>query len=215
MGDIALFKVDNETAKTSWRAVTNTFRDWHEETITFKVEDENGIAESITTTAEHPFYVVDTGWVSAGDIDAGTVISGSDQDNNITITDIKVNQQAQWAYNLTVDTDHTYFVGETNMWVHNVCGLRAAKGEVFYKNTMEAKRAAEKLGFVKIKGTPNGEAIFYNKKKNLYISRDVGSGDGKGAHNGGVWKMAKSIKGLGSKKTRLGTFDSALNKIGG
>ena len=40
---------------------------------------------------------MDSGWVPAGDIDAGTVISGSDQDNNIKSTDIKVNQQAQWA----------------------------------------------------------------------------------------------------------------------
>ncbi|MBN3574308.1 hypothetical protein JYA57_14665 [Vibrio neptunius] len=60
----------------------------------------------------------------------------------------------------------------------------------------------------------HNETVFYNKKKKLYISRDVGSGDGNGAHNGGVWKMAKSVKELGSKKTRLGTYDADLNKIG-
>lgn len=37
------------------------------------------------------------------------------------------------------------------------------------------------------------------------ISRDVGSGDGKGAHNGGVWKMANSIKDLGRKEMPLFT----------
>ena len=61
------------------------------------MQDETGISERITTTAEHPFYVVDTGWVPAGEITAGTVISGSDISNNIKITDIKVNQQAEFA----------------------------------------------------------------------------------------------------------------------
>ena len=154
---------------------------------------------------------MDSGWVPAGDIDAGTVISGSDQDNNIKITDIKVNQQAQWAYNLTVDTDHTYFVGETNMWVHNVCGLRAAKGEVFYKTTKDATKAAAELGFVKTKFKVHDEVVYYNKKLKQFISRDVGSGDGNGADSGGVWKVATSVSNLGAKKTRTGTADSALN----
>ncbi|MBS9464381.1 toxin C-terminal domain-containing protein [Flagellimonas sp. 389] len=33
-------------------------------------------------------------------------------------------------------------------------------------------------------------------------------------HNGGVWKAAKSLKDLGSKKNRLGTFDGLFQKIG-
>ncbi|MER2497016.1 toxin C-terminal domain-containing protein [Vibrio neptunius] len=90
----------------------------------------------------------------------------------------------------------------------------AKPGEVFYKTTKEATEAAKKLGFEKTKFKIHNETVFYNKKKKLYISRDVGSGDGNGAHNGGVWKMAKSVKELGSKKTRLGTYDADLNKIG-
>ncbi|WP_303638394.1 toxin C-terminal domain-containing protein [Stenotrophomonas tuberculopleuritidis] len=34
-------------------------------------------------------------------------------------------------------------------------------------------------------------------------------------HNGGAWKAAKSVKALGSRDTRLGTFDSSLKRIGG
>ncbi|MEW9539097.1 toxin C-terminal domain-containing protein [Agrobacterium radiobacter] len=33
-------------------------------------------------------------------------------------------------------------------------------------------------------------------------------------HNGGAWKMATSVKDLGGKGTRLGTYDSNLNRIG-
>ncbi|WP_298772966.1 toxin C-terminal domain-containing protein [uncultured Shewanella sp.] len=92
--------------------------------------------------------------------------------------------------------------------------VTAKPGEVFYKTTKEATVAAKKLGFEKTKFKTHGETVFHNKKKDLYISRDVGSGDGNGAHNGGVWKMAKSVEKLGSKKGRLGTFDANLNQIG-
>lgn len=45
---------------------------------------------------------------------------------------------------------------------------------------------------------------FVYKKGNRYITPDV---DG---HNGGVWKMTDSIKNLGSRSTRMGTYDAKL-----
>jgi len=63
---------------------------------------QNGLKESITTTAEHPFYVVENGWVPAGLIDEGAVIVGTEADSRVSITDIKINQKPQFAYNLTV-----------------------------------------------------------------------------------------------------------------
>ncbi|MAI37190.1 MAG: hypothetical protein CL599_06450 [Alteromonas sp.] len=126
VGDFVLSKND-ETGEVSWRKVTDTFKDWHKETITFTVVDENGVEESITTTAEHPFYVGNQGWLPAGDVSDGTVISGPKADNNISIVNIQVNKKPQYAYNFTVDTDHTYFVGKTNMWVHNSCRFPDSK----------------------------------------------------------------------------------------
>ncbi|TBY50167.1 hemagglutinin repeat-containing protein [Rhizobium leguminosarum] len=85
-------------------------------------------------------------------------------------------------------------------------GGAAGKGPV-YKTNSEAKIAATALGFLKINDTTHGgQPVF--KKGNLYITRDL---DG---HNGGAWKMATSIKNLGSKATRLGTYDTNLNRIG-
>jgi filamentous hemagglutinin len=51
-----------------------------------------------------------------------------------------------------------------------------------------------------------GQAIF--KKGKYYITRDIAG------HVGGAWKMADSVKSLGSKKTRSGTYDINLNRIG-
>jgi hypothetical protein len=120
VGDIVLSKND-QTGEVSWREIIDTFKDWHTETITFTVVDENGIEESITTTAEHPFYIDNQGWLPAGEIAEGNVISGPKSENNISIVKVQANQKPQYAYNFTVDIDHTYFVGKTNMWVHNAC----------------------------------------------------------------------------------------------
>lgn len=70
----------------------------------------------------------------------------------------------------------------------------------------QATEAAKDLGFQKTNFTSHGQPVF--KKGNTYITPDV---DG---HNGGVWKAAGSVKDLGSKSTRWGTYDINLNKIG-
>lgn len=72
--------------------------------------------------------------------------------------------------------------------------------------TKEAIEIAQKLKFKKTNYYSHGQPVF--KKGNLYITPDV---DG---HNGGIWKMATSIENLKSKKTRLGTYDINLNRIG-
>ena len=94
-------------------------------------------------------------------------------------------------------------------------GARAAKGEVYYQTDVEAFEAAKKLGYTtKQSGGRNRPAIFINPKTGKVISRDTGSGDGGGSHVGGVWKQADSIDKLGSNKTRNGTFDANMQKIG-
>ncbi|WP_444933683.1 polymorphic toxin-type HINT domain-containing protein [Microbulbifer sp. JTAC008] len=127
VGDIVLSKNDI-TGELSWREVTDTFKDWHQETITFTVVDENGIQETITTTAEHPFYIAGQGWLPAGEIGIDTVFAGSSPESAIKVVGIAINDSPQYAYNFTVDTDHTYFVGKTDVWVHNTCDFDVAKG---------------------------------------------------------------------------------------
>lgn len=79
----------------------------------------------------------------------------------------------------------------------------------------ESAEAAKKLGFEKTNyRAKNGEPIYYNRKTKTYISQDIGSGDGSGPHNGGVWKQAKTPEALNSKSTRMGTYDAKLRRIG-
>ena len=79
--------------------------------------------------------------------------------------------------------------------------------ELVFKTNKEAAKAAEILGFKKInEKIHGGQAVF--KRGKDYITRDL---DG---HNGGAWKMAGSVKALGSREQRAGTFDINLKRIG-
>ena len=75
-----------------------------------------------------------------------------------------------------------------------------------YRTTADATRAAETLGFSKINQRVAGEAVY--RRGNRFITRD------RTGHNGGAWKMADSVNNLARKETRMGTFDSNLNRIG-
>lgn len=72
-----------------------------------------------------------------------------------------------------------------------------------------AKVVAKELGYSKTNYLSKKAVVYYNKKgKPKYIVRDIDS------HNGGFWKGALTVKDLGSKKTRSGTYDIDLNRIG-
>ncbi|MFD2117625.1 toxin C-terminal domain-containing protein [Paenibacillus yanchengensis] len=77
------------------------------------------------------------------------------------------------------------------------------------------KNAAKQYGYESTNYTSkNGQKVFYNKKTKTCISQDIGSGNGMGPYNGGVWKIAKSPEELNSKDARMGTYDANLNRIG-
>ncbi len=80
-----------------------------------------------------------------------------------------------------------------------------------FETTAEAADQAAKLGYKEVKGVVNkaNQKVFHNKKADpKFISRDA---DG---HNGGAFKGADTANGLNKKKTRSGTYDKDLKKIG-
>lgn len=82
----------------------------------------------------------------------------------------------------------------------------------YFSTTAEATRAANKIGYVKTGFLSSGQAVYQATKSTpsgtikglTYITPDVDS------HNGGAWKAAKSVVGLGSKVSRLGTYNVNL-----
>ncbi len=110
---------DEETGQLGSFEVTATFS--HEDTvIEYLVID----GERLVTTPEHPFYTRERGWVAAGDLQKGEHVRKADGTYGV-VRSLRLVEQKQRMYNLTVDEAHTYFVGDGGWLVHNMCAARA------------------------------------------------------------------------------------------
>ena len=75
------------------------------------------------TTGEHPFWVVDKGWVAAGSLEVGDLLGGSGE-GGVRVESVRDTGRVETVYNVEVEGDHTYFVGDEtewgfDVWVHN------------------------------------------------------------------------------------------------
>ena len=98
-----------------------------------------GKTETLTCTPEHPLYVQSQGWVEAGSVGIGSsIVSRAGPALQVTGLTWEKNKAQELVagspnssfggytvYNLTVEDDHTFFVGTSGggTWVHNNCQL--------------------------------------------------------------------------------------------
>jgi hypothetical protein len=121
-GDLVL-AWDEATGKTGYFAVTDTISHVDPEIVLLTLD-----SEMLETTADHPFYVVEANewspylsagkWIDAGDLQVGDDVRQADGTAG-EVRSVRVVAQRQPMYNLTVDTAHTFFVGESQWLVHN------------------------------------------------------------------------------------------------
>ncbi len=85
--------------------------------------------QTIETTAEHPFFVVEKGWVRASELEQGDLLVGHN-DTLTAVETITTTDRHEAVYNISVADDHTYFVGRESwgfsVWVHNAYSIRRA-----------------------------------------------------------------------------------------
>jgi large repetitive protein len=78
----------------------------------------------IETMAEHPFWAQDKGWVPAGELLPGDLLSSHDG-QWVAVEAVLDTGDYATVYNLRVAEDHTYFVGcdewGFSVWAHNAC----------------------------------------------------------------------------------------------
>jgi hypothetical protein len=77
---------------------------------------------TVTTTEQHPFYVVGKGWTWAGELQPGDEILGHDG-TATAVESVAPTGRHETLYNLRVAFDRTYFVGGRDwgfsLWAHN------------------------------------------------------------------------------------------------
>jgi hypothetical protein len=74
--------------------------------------------EVLETTAEHPFYTWERGWVGVGELRIGEHVHRANDGYGI-VQAVVVVRHARPMYNLTVAVAHTFFVGQGRWLVHN------------------------------------------------------------------------------------------------
>jgi hypothetical protein len=76
----------------------------------------------IGTTGEHPFFVLEKGWLPAGALQIGDLLQMHDG-NWLPVEGVADSGRVETVYNLEVEDCHTYFVGEVewgwSVWSHN------------------------------------------------------------------------------------------------
>ena len=82
--------------------------------------------EHLKVTAGHPFWVEGDGWTPADRLDAGSELWSPGALSLVTgrghVSESRV------VYNFEVEADHTYFVGDSPVLVHNACSVTSAGG---------------------------------------------------------------------------------------
>ena len=69
-------------------------------------------------TAEHPFYVINKGWIKVKDLKVGDSIKSSSK-NPVRIVSIKKGDRNITVYNIKVADNNNYFVTSSKLLVHN------------------------------------------------------------------------------------------------
>ena len=116
---------DAETGATEYKEVVHVFV---KESDTLVLLTVNG--EEITTTPDHPFRVGDD-WIASGDLREGDLLTLADG-TTAPLEKIRIEtlDAPVTVYNFEVADFHTYYVGNTQILVHNDCKSGSATPDI-------------------------------------------------------------------------------------
>ena len=113
-------------------------------------DSKTGKIETLSCTPEHPLFVQGQGWVEAGSVGIGSsIVSRAGPALQVTGLTWEKNKAQELAagsagssfggytvYNLTVEDDHTFFVGAVGggTWVHNACSIDWNRAEHIFRD---------------------------------------------------------------------------------
>jgi RHS repeat-associated protein len=126
VGDL-VWSRDDESGEEGWREVTELFVTLDQEIIELSVSDAQGFVEVLRVTPGHPIWSLDDDeWDDAGALDIGERVETLHGAKRVMAVS-KVGEP-QTVYNFDVKDTHTYFVGESGIWVHNWCPGATLRG---------------------------------------------------------------------------------------
>lgn len=121
VGDLVQAR-DTKTGATSLKPVVKLFRHHNQQIFDVKLTDPSGQSEIIGATAGHPFHVRKIGWVAASKLVRGETVDQLEGKGD-RVAWVKREGRLWDTYNFQVAEFHSYFVGQSHAWVHNISSL--------------------------------------------------------------------------------------------
>ncbi|MEM6796481.1 MAG: polymorphic toxin-type HINT domain-containing protein, partial [Acidobacteriota bacterium] len=112
---------NEETGEVRVGTVVQVFVTENQPIWDVEVESADGSVETYGVTAEHPFHVEGLGWIPARKLEAGDPLVALNGETGLKVRQVRGSPRRETVYNFEVAEDHTYFVGEQGVWVHNDC----------------------------------------------------------------------------------------------
>ncbi|QBC42487.1 hemagglutinin repeat-containing protein [Iodobacter fluviatilis] len=118
VGGELVWSRSDETGEYGFRPVLATRATADQTIYHLQVRNSAGVEESFRTTAEHPFWIQDQGWLKASLLAADMILL--DRHNQpLTVTSLSVESAVETVFNIQVAEFQTYHIGEFGVWVHN------------------------------------------------------------------------------------------------
>ena len=112
-----VYSMNEETGEIELKLVKNTFKNLVDKNMC-KVYINGEVIES---TSGHTYYEVNKGWIKASELEKGDTLLKKDG-NKIIVDELEIiefNGNLNTVYNIEVEDNHNYFVGENSVLVHN------------------------------------------------------------------------------------------------
>lgn len=109
-----------ETGAIETQPVTNLFRYYGKEIYVLTTRNSTGDLENTEVTDNHPYWVEGTGWVDSAQLEAGMLLTDINGDK-AEVLSIEPQGRTDVTFNLEVDVNHNFFVGEQQVLTHNEC----------------------------------------------------------------------------------------------
>ncbi len=115
-GDNVLSR-DVDTGEIGFQPIRQPVLRWSA-LMALDIVGEDGFLETIQATPDHPFWVLQQGWTEVADLLAGDELLSADGTVMQVVSLRDVGGETE-VYNFEVVNWHTYYVGESRVWVHN------------------------------------------------------------------------------------------------
>ncbi|WP_269915490.1 two-partner secretion domain-containing protein [Acinetobacter sp. HY1485] len=115
---------NDKTFEYGYRPVVDTKRTENQPIFKVIVQNQLGQQEILETTAEHPFWIKNYGWLKASLLQTGMILLDRNDQHLTIVSQHLIPNHFDTVYNIEIQGFHTYHVGNFGIWAHNADCLK-------------------------------------------------------------------------------------------